>query len=573
MEQNKTFGNIKKKSEQIIFQNYNNIYQKYLKRNIDKLSYMKYKEKNVNCKVLENSILNSKEYKSKPIHDNVFFNVFNNNLFVLTDFYKTKIKNNTLNKQITIITSVYNGEKFIDQYLKCLSNFKYQNDFIYVVLVYYDDNQCKQDNITTKLIEFEKNNENICIIKAETNYNIYSIWNEIIKITMTPYGSNFNIDDLPNVNIYDILHTFCITNRIDVCCSNFNITYNYNQIYIINPLHNKKYIDQTEYNTNFCHSMLLWNKRIHDDVGYFEYCVDGDYILWTKYVKNKNIGYIEKPLYTCYENENTLSQRYVDTQEQTLLSIVLLLTEKEITSGLFHKFIEKLRKYKITVSKDVTIYFIISLCETISDKNKRIIITELNTIYNFNIIFQYVYIEKKDNIYIRENSHDNTYQYGLRSGPNLQFFKTISTLFNLNKTKYCLFLETDSFFVCDFWYDIFSNYCEIEHFWISGSLYKGLNNLHPSIKYHINGGVCLYNTSDVDFKNELLKIQLYFEEKVKANQELAYDCAIYMYCNELNNYKTFLNVLSTSLICNISCIEDKNINHTKNSVLVHQKID
>ena len=46
-----------------------------------------------------------------------------------------------------------------------------------------------------------------------------------------------------------------------------------------------------------------------------------------------------------------------------------------------------------------------------------------------------------------------------------------------------------------------------------------------------------------------------------------------MYCNELNNYKTFLNVLSTSLICNISCIEDKNINHTKNSVLVHQKID
>lgn len=117
-------------------------------------------------------------------------------------------------------------------------------------------------------------------------------------------------------------------------------------------------------------------------------------------------------------------------------------------------------------------------------------------------------IDIEKSVYIRDYEHYKKIgelEYGMKSGPNIQFFKNIKHLIKHKSGQACILCEVDTISLTSYWLDKIVNECkDIEDFYIAGSKYCGVSDVPKDIIDHINGNAVInYSNEGFEYFFEL----------------------------------------------------------------------
>ena len=275
------------------------------------------------------------------------------------------------NLKVTIISSLYNCDKFIDNFISCLNNlinFSVNKMIIWNVI---DSNNSDTNN---KIKIFCENNKNVILLeklKCEDT-GLYNAWNYMLKMVDTDLVCNYNVDDKlypeylvdyinefeKDKNINLVFSPILISRNLnDSFDSKLNVTYNKKQIFFkkndelktdmnldyrikvfidhiknncnldslnikikkdVNILDFFKIInvkDLESYSTiNLTGPAPMWKKSLNDKYGYFnpnEYGVAADLELALRFMEIEgNFRFLEKPYVIWYKYDNNLGSKF-----------------------------------------------------------------------------------------------------------------------------------------------------------------------------------------------------------------------------------------------------------------------
>jgi len=119
---------------------------------------------------------------------------------------------------------------------------------------------------------------------------------------------------------------------------------------------------------------------------------------------------------------------------------------------------------------------------------------------------------------------------GFKSGPNAQFFRSMELLgerLGDGRGRYALMMETDCLAIRPDWLAELERIAEgSEPVWVLGSLYRGVDDVDPRYRLHVNGNA-VYAVGDESFQEFLTETwRPALERLVAETPTLAYDCAL-----------------------------------------------
>jgi hypothetical protein len=259
-------------------------------------------------------------------------------------YYKTKYLNKKIeefkllkkenNFKISFITSIFNGWKWIDNFLLDMVSMD-EFETVELILISADSNQNEYKIIKNYTSKFK----NIYYIKLDFDPGLYNVWNSGILFSSSDLISNANLDDRKSVNFINYcLRSFkenpnvslvsfpCyITNFENVRFNEYLIKekkenqlkfYTSNKYYGFESMYIKS-ISESGVNItpiNIPHCMPVWKKVLHSEYGYFNEKIGGpasDYEFWLRCLSGGEIfynGQIPMGLY-YFSSKTTYSAR------------------------------------------------------------------------------------------------------------------------------------------------------------------------------------------------------------------------------------------------------------------------
>jgi glycosyltransferase involved in cell wall biosynthesis len=217
-----------------------------------------------------------------------------------------------VNPKVSIITSIYKGEKYIAHFLDDITRQTIFNDCELVLL-----NANSPEN-EKKLIEpFLEKYDNIKYFELNVDPGIYAVWNLGVENSSAEYITNANVDDSKA--------PWCLEEQAFALDSNPEIDLVYGEtLETITPL--ETFLQNTatqifpclEFSlenllkVNSPHSSPMWRRRIHEKHGHFnpdfKYC--GDYDMWVRAAKQDSVfKKINSQLSLYYRNPEGLSTK------------------------------------------------------------------------------------------------------------------------------------------------------------------------------------------------------------------------------------------------------------------------
>jgi len=209
----------------------------------------------------------------------------------------------------SIIVSIYNGAKYLEQFLNNALQLSCFNDVEFLLL----DAQ-SIDN--TKSIISRYKMANLRYELLDKRYSIYDTWNIGIDLASANNIGNWNVDDRRSIYGLEKQLT-CLEEdeSIDICYGITAWSFNENELFSNNPMTNFYPCYDVTFKTmlhhNSPHCMPVWKKRIHKDIGYFnggKYPTAADYDFWMRCLFNgkifKRLDYV---VGSYYFNSNGLS--------------------------------------------------------------------------------------------------------------------------------------------------------------------------------------------------------------------------------------------------------------------------
>ena len=269
---------------------------------------------------------------------------------------------------ITIITSIYKGDKYIQSYLE---NIVKCDNYTNCEHLLFNISHSNSDETNILIDNYSKKYNNINLISIQNDPGIYKIWNMGIKLSKYQYLLTSNIDDmiakdfltitfnylennpnihlvatavLPsnNINNYNFKNDnpWFISKKVNKTNEILKIKNNYYEYYNPNTLKKKfknkkknilnkniwcKYLyfdmyDMVHVNKNnkiesynIPHCCPVWRKSLNDKYGYFDeenYGTYADYEFWLRCMNHGNIfAFIPKVLVSYYNNTTSYSIR------------------------------------------------------------------------------------------------------------------------------------------------------------------------------------------------------------------------------------------------------------------------
>jgi glycosyltransferase involved in cell wall biosynthesis len=213
-----------------------------------------------------------------------------NEKFVET-VYGKKVEKFDLNElpKISLVTSVFNAEKYIVQLMEDVTNQTIFNDKCEWIML--NANPKGKDYEEKVILEYCEKYPNIKYQRLESDPGIYAVWNKAIQMSTGEYVTNINCDDRRKSN--------CLEMQAVALNANIDIDLVYNDSYIVQePNLIWEDIDQTtaqRYNfeqfskeamlrSNLPHNNPMWRKSLHDKHGFFkeEYKSASDWEFWLR---------------------------------------------------------------------------------------------------------------------------------------------------------------------------------------------------------------------------------------------------------------------------------------------------
>jgi len=208
-------------------------------------------------------------------------------LFFLSHNLTTFTQSNNFNPKISIITSIYNSDKFIEHFL---NNITQQTIFNQCELILINANSpgiIEEDII----LKYQQVYPNIIYQRLAKDPGLYAVWNLAIKQARGQYITNANADDRLFHNCYE-QHARLLDNNLDTSLvySDFCITYKPNVN--IETMDRGWRINHLEFSLAAIKLSCLpsfnpmWRRSIHDICGFFDekFMIVGDYEMWIRMV-------------------------------------------------------------------------------------------------------------------------------------------------------------------------------------------------------------------------------------------------------------------------------------------------
>ena len=193
------------------------------------------------------------------------------NLPKFINFFQDSSSNINLLPEVSIITTIYDSDKFINNSIENIKNLDGFKEKIFEWIIIDANSPGKEYKVLEPLAS---KHSNICYIKLEKRVNIYQAWNFAIKRAKNELITNQNVDDL---RLQDGITTFArifeIFPHIDIVFSDYLwVTYPYPKPLKFSYITNLTDRVQPEnlLNANWPHSSPMWRRKIHEELGYFD---------------------------------------------------------------------------------------------------------------------------------------------------------------------------------------------------------------------------------------------------------------------------------------------------------------
>jgi GT2 family glycosyltransferase len=193
--------------------------------------------------------------------------------------------------KISVITSMFKGEKYIENFLKNITN---QTVFKFCELLIVDANS--PENEYSIIEKYLRQYPNIHYERLSKDPGIYGTWNVGVKKAKGKYLTNANLDDVRAPDQIEILVN-CLEKdeNIDLAYSQAYITNTPNEIFENNSSAGRTYplVDFSNEAMIKClpGCMPVWRKSMHDTAGFFDdsYRYAGDWEMWLRAVREGSI--------------------------------------------------------------------------------------------------------------------------------------------------------------------------------------------------------------------------------------------------------------------------------------------
>jgi len=261
---------------------------------LETLSRNSVEAKVVGCKIITNNFLGAaSEEWLKQSPENVLNYVKNNNEVIIQKILdcvngnakKHYCKFNNLSK-ISIITSIFKGEKYIYNFLNTITKQTIFDDCELILI-----NAHSPENEESIIKPFLEKFSNIKYIKLDSDPGIYGCWNIGVQKSTGEFICNSNLDDVRYLDNLEILRKHLFFNDdIDLV---YGDSCEVNELPSLEKNTSNKLSEHSIY--NFSHenmikclpgSLPLWRKKLHDKYGYFneKYKFAGDWEMWLRSV-------------------------------------------------------------------------------------------------------------------------------------------------------------------------------------------------------------------------------------------------------------------------------------------------
>lgn len=191
------------------------------------------------------------------------------------------------NPKISIITSLYKGEKFIEGFMQDIVR---QTVFDQCELIIINGNS--PENEEPVIRRYMKNYPNIIYMRLKEDPGIYGCWNRAIEMSRGEFITNANVDDRLSPRCY-ATHMKTLDERpdIDLVYSNMYLTDRPNETFECNSScgrllrHDEFSSSAMDFCLPGCNPM--WRKSMHDKYGLFDetYKTAGDWKMWCRAVE------------------------------------------------------------------------------------------------------------------------------------------------------------------------------------------------------------------------------------------------------------------------------------------------
>ena len=186
--------------------------------------------------------------------------------------------------KVSIITSIYKCEKFIDHFLLDMVK---QTIFDQCELILVDANS--PENESAIIENFIKNYSNIIYIKLNHDPGLYTVWNLGIKTARGKYITNANTDDRLAYNCYETFSNYLDSNPdVDLVYSDSIISHVPNETFY--NTESKQILRKSEFSLTSLYRECLpsfnpmWRKNLHNRHGLFDesFKIIGDWEMWLR---------------------------------------------------------------------------------------------------------------------------------------------------------------------------------------------------------------------------------------------------------------------------------------------------
>lgn len=215
---------------------------------------------------------------------------------------------------VSVITSMYKGRKYIDQFMKNMVEQTIFQKYVELIIVDASSPQGEYEIIKEYIDKYP----NIVYKRTENRIGIYDAWNVGVQLSRGKYLTNANVDDIRRADSLErqasILENLPF---VDVVYQDFYYTMDHDLTFDGIAKYNFKsdlptvtFANMMHFNSP--HNAPMWRKRLHDELGMFDerYESAGDYEFWMRCLAaNKTFLKCNDPHVSYYQNPEGLSTR------------------------------------------------------------------------------------------------------------------------------------------------------------------------------------------------------------------------------------------------------------------------
>lgn len=220
--------------------------------------------------------------------------------------------------KLSIITSIFKGEKFIRPFLEDITRQTYFNKSELILI-----NANSPENEEPVIIEYLQKYSNILYTRLDKDPGVYAVWNVAIKKSRGEYISNANLDDRKHPEHLE-KHVALLEENpdIDLAYADVLVTLTANEVFencqAISLYNFPGYSYLNLLNCNMPHNNPVWRKSLHDRFGFFreDLLSAADFEMWLRAASSGSVFKgIKEVLSLYYKNPEGISTKAESLQK------------------------------------------------------------------------------------------------------------------------------------------------------------------------------------------------------------------------------------------------------------------